>query len=210
MDANLNFVMQKRLEHAKAMLDKNNMKTQIVQTATEVVPALTQMLAENSVVACGGSMTLEACGVMDYLRQGNYRFLDRDAPGVDKRQIFINSFSADFYLSSANAITQNGEIYEIDGNGNRVAALAYGPGKVVIVAGRNKIVPDLAAARQRRMETASPANALRVGAGTPCTITGRCSDCKSPGRICCTETILLYQRNAERIRVILVNEDLGY
>lgn len=210
MDQNMDFVQQKRLERVQAALSKNNMQAHIVQKAADVVPMLQDMLPPGATIANGGSMTLRETGVLDFLRGGEYEFWDREAPGADIPQIFRDAFHADFYFTSANAITEQGQVYEIDGNGNRIAAIAYGPKKVVIIAGINKIVADLDAARQRRREIASPANARRVGAKTPCTVTGVCNDCSSPGRICCTELILHQQRIKDRIVVILVNECLGY
>lgn len=210
MNEHLSFVEEKRLQRVKAALEKNNMEAYIVNSAAEVVPLVSGMLAKGATVANGGSVTLAQCGVMDLLRSGSYNFLDRDAPGADVQVIFRQAFSADAYLASANAITENGEIYEMDGNSNRVAAMAFGPASVIVVAGRNKIVPDVAAAKQRNARFAAPANCHRLGCATPCATTGECVDCASPGRICCTEVIFHQQRVKGRFKVILVNEELGY
>ena len=210
MDKHVNFVQTKRLERVAEALRAHNMEAQVVGTAAEVVPLVRSMMAEGCTVANGGSMTLEACGVMDLLRSGAYNFLDRDVPGADKAAIYRASFGADVYLASANAVTLGGEIYEMDGNANRVAALAFGPESVILVVGVNKIVTDIDAARRRNFEIAAPANNHRLGNKTPCAATGVCIDCKSPARICCTELILHQQRVNGRMKVIFVNEPLGY
>ncbi|MFV0352874.1 MAG: lactate utilization protein [Oscillospiraceae bacterium] len=210
MNEHLRFSQTKRLELVQKALQANRMGAHVVQTAAEVPALLQSMLQEGETVSFGGSVTLEECGAFKLLRSGRYNLLDREAPGADKPAIFRQSFYADTYLASANAITQSGHIYEIDGNGNRVAALAYGPARVILVAGRNKIVADIEAARQRNVLISGPANAHRVGAKTPCITTGLCADCKSPGRICCTELIIKQQQIQGRIQVILVNEELGF
>lgn len=210
MDANLNFVYQKQLERVKEALQKNQMDAFIVESAADVVPLLQKMIPAGAVVGSGGSESLRECGALDLLRNGTYTFLDRDAPGADKEALYRQMFSADVYLASANALTEKGEIYEIDGNGNRVAAIVFGPSSVILVVGRNKIVPNLEAARQRRANLAAPANVRRIALQTPCAVTGTCADCKSPGRICCSEVVLYQQRTPGRIKVVLVNEDLGY
>lgn len=207
---NTNIVYQKRLEKARAALEKNQMQVHIVQTSADVVPLVRQLLPVGGTVSNGGSITLAQCGVMDLLRGGEYDFLDRDAQGIDVETLFRQVFSADAYLCSANAVTMNGEVYNIDGRANRVAAIAYGPASVIMVVGRNKLVGTLEEARLRRKTLAAPANVLRVGVKTPCAVTGECADCHSPGRICCSELVLYQQMVPGRIKVILVNEDLGY
>ena len=124
--------------------------------------------------------------------------------------IFRQAFTCDTYLMSANAITENGELYNVDGNGNRVAALMFGPKSVIVIAGWNKIVPDLEAARQRVRQIAAPANTTRLNTQTPCKVLGSCQDCHSDSRICCDYTVLGQQRIKGRVKVILVGEELGY
>lgn len=210
MNEYLQVVNQKQMERTKAALEKNNMKVYLLPSAAEVVPLLKELLPKGGTVANGGSVTLSQCGVMELLRSGAYQFLDREAPGVDKAQLYRQVFSADAYLASANAVTEQGEIYEVDGNGNRVSAIAFGPANVYLVVGVNKIVPDVNAAFARRANLAAPANAMRTKSKTPCATTGICSDCHSPQRICCTEVILRQQMKPGRINVLLVNEVLGY
>ena len=137
----------------------------------------------------------------------------RDRPDLtpeQKKQIFRQAFSADVYLMSSNAVTEEGELYNVDGNSNRVAALAYGPDSVIVVAGCNKIVPDIAAAVERVKKIAAPVNATRLHCSTPCAKTGECMNCHSDGRICCNYLVSAQQRHQDRIKVILVGGELGY
>ena len=170
----------------------------------------------------GGSRTLEETNVLPLLRSGEYRFLDRYTPGLTPeqvREVFVSSLSADVYLCSANAVTEQGDLYFVDGNANRIAALCYGPRTVVLVVGNNKIVPDLAAAYRRVKTVAAPKNTARLGCNTPCAKTGVCcaaddpdptAGCSGSGRICCSYLTLSQQRTAGRIKVILVDEPLGF
>ena len=187
MNEALAYVVAQRMERTAAALRKNNMEAYCVKTADEVVPLVKTLLAEGATVGAGGSMTLEECGVMDLLRSGAYHFLDRGAPGLtpeDIGKIYRQIFSADCYFASANAVTEAGEILNVDGNANRVAAITFGPASVILVVGSNKIVKDLAAADARVKAVAAPANAKRLSCKTPCAVTGQCENCQSPGRIC--------------------------
>lgn len=210
MDDHRAFVWQTRLEKVKKALKKNNMQAFIVQAKEEVVPLIKTLVPEGAVVSKGGSMTLAACGVVDFLRSGVYEYLDRDAADVDKHAVQRSAFSADAYFASVNAITETGEILEMDGSGNRVAAITYGPDSVILIAGHNKIVETLEDARHRNAYVAAPTNCHRLALETPCATTGHCSDCKSPARICCFELVLHRQLRKGRIKVILVAEELGY
>lgn len=213
MNEALAYVVAQRMERTAAALRKNNMAAYCVKTADEVVPLVKTLLAEGATVGAGGSMTLEECGVMDLLRSGAYHFLDRGAPGLtpeDIGKIYRQIFSADCYFASANAVTEAGEILNVDGNANRVAAITFGPASVILVVGSNKIVKDLAAADARVKAVAAPANAKRLSCKTPCAVTGQCENCQSPGRICCTYVLHRYQRVPGRIKVILVGQELGY
>ena len=114
------------------------------------------------------------------------------------------------YITSTNAVTENGELYNVDGRANRVAAMLYGPLSVVVIAGYNKIVRDLEEAEMRVKETAAPMNCVRLKRGTPCTVTGKCMDCNSEGRICADKVVMTRQMAKGRVKVILVAEELGY
>jgi len=209
----------KRLEYTAEALRKNRMDACWVRTKEEACEKVRSILTKDAVVASGGSMTLAECGIMELLRSGAYRFLDREAvPKEEIKELYHKALSADFYLMSSNAVTENGELYNVDGNGNRVSALVYGPETVIVVAGANKIVPNLDAAVQRVKTIAAPANAMRLHCDTPCAQTGYCAGikgdmtagCRSPQRICASYLVSAYQRIPDRIKVILVAESLGY
>ena len=211
MDEPLYSVVEKRIQRTMKALQANNMEAYYVKTAAEVAPLVRQLAPAGSTVAAGGSMTLAQCGVMELLAGGEYYFLDRTGlQGEELQKLYRQVFSADCYFSSCNAVTEQGELYNVDGNANRVAALAFGPASVICVAGYNKIVPDLAAAEARVKAIAAPANAARLHCKTPCAVTGQCENCKSPARICCTTLVQAYQRIPGRVKVILVGESLGY
>lgn len=221
MDRSCGAVARMQAEKVIAGLEKNRMKGYFVSAKKDVPQLVAELLHDGDTVAVGGSMSLSECGVMPLLRSGRYRFLDRYAPGLTKeqvRQIFIRSFDADAYLCSANAVTLNGELYNVDGNSNRVAAICYGPRSVILVVGCNKIVPDIDAAVRRVKMHAAPPNAVRLSCETYCAKTGVCSGlngempagCGSDARICCNYVVSAHQREAGRIKVILVGEPLGY
>lgn len=213
MNEHLAAVIRQRMERCADALKKNRMEAYVVPDRAAVVPLVRSLLHSGDTVAVGGSASLDECGVLGLLRCGDYRFLDRYAPGLTGEQIaaiYRESFCADAYLCSTNAVTESGELYNVDGNGNRVAAMTYGPSSVILVVGSNKIVRDLAEAEQRVREIAAPANCKRLSCKTPCAVTGKCADCGGDGRICCTATIHRQQRVPGRIKVILVEEPLGY
>lgn len=222
MDAAIDRIMELQIGKTIENLKKNNMDAYFVKTKGEVADKVAELLHEGDTVAVGGSVTLNETGVMALIRSGKYHFLDRYAPGLtaeQTRRIFIASFSADAYLCSANAVTMNGELYNVDGNSNRVAAICYGPSSVIIVAGYNKIVPDLDAAIRHVKQFAAPANAARLNCKTYCAAAGVCmgldgdemtGGCESDKRICCNYVVSAHQRVPGRIKVILVGETLGY
>lgn len=211
MDEHLAFIEEKRLERVKAALERNGIPAAIVQSAAEVAPYVKELLPAGCTVAVGGSVTLAEAGVLALLRGGDYDFLDREAPGADAEAVLHAAFGAQWYLSSANALTEDGKIYQMDGRGNRVAAILYGPRQVLLVVGRNKIVPDEAAARRRNHAVAAPANCRRLGISTPCGLTGQCANCTGDARICVAEVLIHRQLiGGRRLSVLLVNEELGY
>lgn len=217
MDKNLNAIMKKQLERVKDALEKNNMNAYIAQTKEEACDIAVSLMTDGALVASGGSMSLEECGMMGILRSGKYEYLDREK-ATDRKEFFRKSFCADFYLTSSNAITENGELYNVDGNGNRVACLCHGPEKVIVIAGRNKIVKDLESAQNRVKRIAAPANCKRLTSNTYCSEMGICAGadkgmtdgCNGIGRICSTYVVNGFQRTKGRINVILVNEEIGY
>ena len=194
-------------------LKKNNMNGYYAKSRDEVIELIKDIVKEGSKVAVGGSETLSELGILEHLRSGRYDFLDRYKEGLTREEvtnIFKQSFLADAYLSSCNAITENGELYNVDGNGNRVAAMLYGPDKVIVICGINKIVKDVDEAIKRNREISAPMNAKRLNKKTPCTKVGYCMNCNSPERICNEYTLIKKQRSSERMHVIFLNENLGY
>ena len=180
--------------------------------AEDRAAALKQALAlipEGSAVTMGGAMSAHEIGLVDALKAGNYNFIDRDAY-ADKRAAMLAAYDADVFLASVNAMTEDGQLVNIDGNANRVSAIAQGPKKVLLIVGMNKVCSDLDGAMKRARNIAAPINAQRFGLSTPCAKTGACMDCKSPDTICCQFLITRYSRHQDRIHVILVNDSLGF
>ena len=167
------------------------------------------LIPEGSTVTMGGGMSVHEIGLTDALKEGNYNFLDRDK-AADKRAVMLAAYDADFFLSSANAITEDGVIVNIDGNSNRVSAIAQGPKHVLFIVGMNKVCDDVDGAMKRARSVAAPTNAQRFGLSTPCSKTGSCMNCKSPDTICCQFLITRFSHHEGRIHVILVNDNLGF
>ncbi|MBQ2080811.1 MAG: lactate utilization protein, partial [Treponema sp.] len=157
----------------------------------------------------GGGMSVHEIGLVDSLKKGNYNFIDRDEC-EDKRKAMLSAYDADVFLSSANAMTDDGVMINIDGNANRVSAIAQGPKKVVFIVGMNKVCADVDSAMKRARNVAAPINTQRFGLSTPCSKTGSCMNCKSPDTICCQILITRFSRHKDRIHVILVNDNLGF
>ncbi len=191
-------------------LESRNMTGYYVQTKEEAKNLALSLIPEKSKVSKGGSMTVKEIGLSAALAEGNYEFTDRDVKSDDPRAAALLAYDADVYLCSANAITEDGVLVNIDGNSNRVSALAFGPRTVVVIAGMNKICPDVDSAMKRARNEAAPINAQRFGLKTPCVQTGSCMNCKSADTICCQFLITRYSKHKDRIHVILVNEPLGF
>lgn len=208
----------------KKSLEANNMNAYVVETKDDAVNLLKNLLKEQSSVAVGGSVTLDQLGVIQMLRDGDYNFIDRyekDIPREEVENRFRMGLLADYFIMSSNAITEDGCLYNVDGNGNRVAALCYGPKNVIVIAGKNKIVKDINQAQFRVRTIATPKNCQRLGINSYCSSTNKCmalnqenidfcDGCKADSRICCTYVVSAMQRIKGRITVILVNEELGY
>jgi L-lactate utilization protein LutB len=213
MDKNLKFVYDQMIKRTMENLEKNNMEAFYAADEAQALEIAKGFIKEGDTVAVGGSQTLFQTGVIELLRNGKYDFLDRYAAGLtaeDTKEIFRKSFFADAYFTSSNALTENGELYNVDGNGNRVAAMIYGPDKVIVIVGFNKIVKDIQAAIERNKQIAAPANNVRLSLSNPCTKVGTCIDCKSPSRICNNYVTIGRQGNKDRIKVIIVEKELGY
>lgn len=198
-------------EKVKIALQKNGFEVHIAKDKQELLERVNNILTKNAVVTYGGSVSLAESGLLDFLRNGEYKLLDRaNAKTFDERKsIELAAFSADYYFSSANAITYDGKLVFLDGNGNRVAAIIYGPKYVVIVASVNKLVKDVEEARER-LRFISPMNSKRLNLKTPCVVNGMCHNCASSERICnyflVVESSL---RQPGRIKVILTTFELG-
>ena len=190
-------------------LASRNMTGYYAKDAGEALAIALSLIPEGSTVTMGGGMSVHEIGLVKALKEGNYSFIDRDEM-ADKRAAMLMAYDADVYLASANAMTQDGIMVNIDGNSNRVSALAQGPKKVVLIVGMNKICDDVDGAMKRARNVAAPINAQRFGLSTPCAKTGTCMTCKSPDTICCQFLITRYSRHKDRIHVILVNENLGF
>ena len=209
------------IENAIKNLQKNNINAFFVENSCKALDLVKEIITEGSTVSFGGSVSLKESGILYYLRQGNFNLLDREKPGSDAQKIYRDSFYADFYLCSSNAVTENGELYNVDGNGNRVAALTFGPKKVIVIIGVNKLVRDIGEAVFRVKTIAAPKNCVRLSKDTYCAKCGKCvslnkgnpemtDGCDSTDRICRQYVITGKQPKNDRINVILVNESLGY
>lgn len=194
-------------------LEKNNMAGYFVNNTQELLTLLSKLIPQSSSVGSGDSVTLEDTGVFKFLRNGNYEFLDKFNPALskeEKRDLYIKNFNVDTFITGTSAVTLDGRIFNIDGNGSRVAPMLYGPNQVIIVVGINKIVEDLDSAIKRTRQIAAPLDAKRLGKSTPCTKLDRCIDCNHKERICNDFVLITGQFIKNRIKVIVINESLGY
>ncbi len=191
---------------------KKNLEGYYCATSAEAVEKALSLMPEGSSVTWGGSMTLTECGVMDALQGKGYELIDRDEAKTpeEARVMYGRQVMADYYLMSTNAITIDGELVNIDGRANRVSCLCWGPQNVIIIAGMNKVANSIEDAVKRVRNFAAPANTVRLNKNTPCSQTGRCGDCYSPECICSQVVITRRSSTPNRIKVILVGEELGY
>ena len=191
-------------------LASRNMTGYYAATKEEALQIALSLIDEGNSVTMGGAMSAIEIGLVDAVKEGPYNFIDRDA-WEDKRAAMLAAYDADVFLASVNAMTDDGVLVNIDGNANRVSAIAQGPKKVIFIVGMNKVCgSDVDSAIKRARNVAAPTNAQRFGLSTPCTKTGACANCKSPDTICCQFLITRYSRHARRIHVILVNDNLGF
>lgn len=196
-------------------LKKRNIKGIYVESCEEAREKVLSLIPRGARIGLGGSHTLRECGIIRALREGDYNLIDRYRKGLTKdevRRLLLEGLSCDVFLSGSNAITQDGKLVNIDGTGNRVASLLYGPEKVIIVAGVNKIVEDVEAAIRRIKLWAAPFNCMSLGSNTPCARTGICNElaCPRESKSCNEITIIEGQRDANRLTVIIVGQELGF
>ncbi len=213
MDQNKKWHLTQKIKRTAEALEANQYAVHIISDAKALITTIDSLIPSGASVCVGGSMTLFETGVIEHLRSGKYDFWDRYAPGLtpqDVQSIFVKSFTSDVYLTSTNALIEDGSLYNVDGNGNRVAAMLYGPKRVFVIVGANKIVPTLQDAIHRNEQVAAPTNARRLMRETPCAVTGICSNCKSPERICCNYVLMKRQVIKDRIHVFILSEDFGY
>ena len=190
-------------------LSSRNMMGYYAADKAEALRIALGLIPEGSSVTMGGAMSAHEIGLVEAVKGGNYDFIDRDKY-PDRRAAALAGYGADVFLSSVNAMTEDGVLINIDGNANRVSFIANGPAKVIFIVGMNKICRDVDTAMKRARCVAAPINAQRFGLSTPCAKTGSCMNCKSPDTICCQFLITRYSRHKERIHVILVNDNLGF
>lgn len=193
-------------------MDKRNIDALYAPDAKTAVKECLGIIKDEATVSWGGSMTVQDSGLINALGDRNVTLIDRESAATPEEKVELcrRGFFADYYLMSTNAITLEGEIVNIDGVGNRVAALCYGPDKVIVMAGMNKVTADRESAIKRIHNTASPMNALRLGVSTPCAQTGACGECHRDDSLCSQIVITRRSRPKGRITVILIGEELGY
>lgn len=189
-------------------LESRNMSGYYAASKEEALAKALELIETGSTVTMGGAMSAFEIGLVDALKEGEYTFIDRAE--MDPREALLAAYDADVFLSSANAMTEDGILVNIDGNSNRVSCIAQGPRKVVFIVGMNKVCDDVDGALKRARNVAAPINAQRFGLSTPCAKTGSCADCKSADSICCQFLVTRFSRHPGRIHVILVNDNLGF
>lgn len=216
--------MNDKIKRTMEALERNNMNAYYAEDIATATKLALGFIKDGDTISHGGSVTLSQLGLTDAFKCGKYNYLDRSAPGLSAEaitEIYRKTFFADAYFTSSNAVTANGELYNVDGNSNRVAPMLFGPEKVVVIVGVNKIVDDINEAAYRVKHSAAPLNCVRLNKETYCSKQGKCvtvedenahfcDGCTSPDRICCNYTVMSVQRNKGRVNVIIVNENLGY
>lgn len=193
-------------------LESRNISGYFAENKKEALKIALSLMEKGRTVGWGGSMSVREIGLYDAVNNGDFITFNRDTceTAEQKREMELKTLGADYFLCSSNAVTKDGVLVNIDGYANRVAAIAYGPKKVIMVVGVNKICDDLDCAIIRARETAAPRNAQRFPINTPCKKTGQCADCKAADTICCQFLITRYSKIKDRIHIILVNEALGF
>lgn len=209
MNENITLRNRKLAQKVIKGLESRNMTGFYAETKEEALAKALELIPEGSSVTMGGGMSVHEIGLTEKLKEGSYNFIDRDAI-EDKRAAMLAAYDADFFLSSCNAITEDGILINIDGNANRVSAICQGPRNVLFIVGMNKVCNDVDGAMKRARNVAAPINAQRFGLQTPCTATGSCMNCKSADTICCQFLVTRFSRHKDRIKVILVNDTLGF
>lgn len=206
-------IMNDIVQSAIRNLNRNNMAGYYVHSVAQLHKTIQSLIQKGETVGCGDSVTLEQTGVFDFMRCQDYIFLDKHKPGLsreEKREIYLQNFRADTFLTGINAVTTDGSLFNIDGNGSRVAPILYGPKQVIAVVGTNKLVNSVDEAILRARQTAAPLDAKRLGKDTPCTKLNKCIDCHHTQRICNDFVLITGQFEKDRIKVIFIEGNYGF
>jgi hypothetical protein len=212
MDQSIKWFFEARAQAVIKALEHNRIQGSYIPDQDQVAEKVMAMIPPDSSVALGGSMTLFETGVVHALREAPVNLIDRFEKGISPEETgarLRQGLHADYFVSGVNAVTEQGELVFVDASCTRVAPILFGPKKVILVAGCNKIVPNLANAQERIRHFVAPTNAKRLGRKTPCAKTGQCADCDSPDRICNATVVLHKQADKERLQVVLVGGELG-
>lgn len=213
MEENYQTLLRMKENQLTKAFEKNQMSCMIVKDENELKQYLRTVLKDQKKVAVGGSVTLSQLGIIDLIRESDVQFIDRYEMGLSQEQVkerLREGLLADIFITGTNALTMDGCLYNIDGTGNRVAAMIFGPKDVYVIAGINKICANEQEAIEHIRQYSAPANALRLHKHTPCTKLGQCQDCLSDERICSSYVKLAYQGQKNRIHVIIIEENIGY
>lgn len=213
MNEHLNAILEIKKQKMKTNFEKHHIEVLFMDTKEELQAYLKTILHSKKTVSVGGSQTLFETGVIDLLKESDVLFDNRYEEGLtqeDIQAIFRRTFSNDIFITSTNALTVDGYLYNIDYTGNRVAAMIYGPKEVIVIAGKNKIFDSEQSAIEHVRNAACPANCVRLNRQTPCTKTGKCMDCSSEDKLCSSYVKMGYQKEKNRIKIIILNDDYGY
>ncbi len=205
--------MDEKIRKTIYNLQKNNMAGYYAKNTKELLSLLSKLLSKGERIGCGDSITLEETGVFEYLRSGDFTFYDKHQPNLtseEKRAIYLKNFDSDTFITGTNAVTTDGQLFNIDGNGSRVAPMIYGPKQVIVVVGVNKLVDTVEDAICRARQIAAPLDAKRLHKNTPCVKLGKCINCKHEQRICNDFVLISRQFSKDRIKVIFINGNYGY
>ena len=216
--------LKARIEKTMQNLRRNRMEAYFCENSAEARELVKTLIKKGDVISNGGSVTLKQTGIYDIISSADYNYLNRSREGITREEVeevYRKTFSADAFFTSSNAVTENGELYNVDGNSNRVAAILYGPKSVVVVCGVSKLVKNIDEAVESVKTKAAPPNTVRLGIDTYCAKAGQCvslnkenpelcEGCHGDGRICCNYVVCAQQRHVNRIKVIIINEELGY
>jgi L-lactate utilization protein LutB len=208
MDANITKRNELLAQKVIKGLESRNMTAYYAKDKEEALAKALELIPKGSKVTMGGCQSAAEIGLVAAVKGPDYKFIDRHAG--DPREALLAGYDADWFLSSANAMTEDGVLVNIDGSSNRVSMIAQGPRHVLFIIGMNKVCDDVDGALKRARNVAAPINSQRFGLNTPCCKTGSCMDCKSPDNICCQFLITRFSRHPGRIHVILVNDNLGF